>query len=109
MCAYVHHGDARLVELLDGPFGGDADGADEERGLLFDDDVKQIGKLALGVVVLWAHASRINRQLMAPIVEARAEVELTFVFRAFPPTWGRSRSTPKGRLLSTRSSLIALI
>ncbi len=34
---------------------------------------------------------------------------LTLVLRALPPTWGRSRSTPKGPFLSTRSSLMALI
>jgi len=39
---HVHDGDACFVELLDGRFGGDADGADEEGGFLVNDDVQQV-------------------------------------------------------------------
>ena len=48
----VHNGDARRVELVNGPLGRDADCADEELGLLLDDDVDELGQLALGVIIL---------------------------------------------------------
>ena len=48
----VHDGDACGVELVHGPLGRDTDGADEELGLLLDDDVDELGQLALGVIIL---------------------------------------------------------
>ena len=48
----VHNGDARRVELVDGPLRRDTDCADEELGLLLDDDVDELGQLALGVIIL---------------------------------------------------------
>jgi hypothetical protein len=41
-----------LVELVDGPLGGNTDGADEELGTLLDDDVDELVELALGVVIV---------------------------------------------------------
>lgn len=49
---HVHDGDAVLVELVNGPLGGNTDGAHKELGALLDDDVDELGKLALGVVVV---------------------------------------------------------
>jgi hypothetical protein len=48
---HVHVEDAGLVEALDGGFGGDADGGDEEAGAGVDDDGHELVELALGVVV----------------------------------------------------------
>ena len=48
----VHDGDAGCVELVDSPLGRYSDCADEELGLLFDDDVDELRQLALCVVVL---------------------------------------------------------
>jgi len=72
---YVHDENPRVVEFLDDPFWGNADGRHEKSGLLlytrnevvsgrgtkrtrrtiwthFDDDIDQLGKLTLLVVVL---------------------------------------------------------
>ena len=49
---HVHDGDASLVQLVDGPNRGNTDSADEELGLLLNDDVEELWELALGVVVL---------------------------------------------------------
>lgn len=49
---HVHDGDAGFVQLVDGPHWGNTDGTDEELGLLLNDDVEELGELALGVVVL---------------------------------------------------------
>ena len=81
------------MQLVDHLFGRDADGADEERGLLFDDDVKQIGKLALGVVVLDRRKACECAEHEVATVDEGFLVELqglkgvrTLVFRALPPT-----------------------
>lgn len=52
MADHVHNGDTGLVECVDSFFRGDADGTDEEGGLLFDYDLDKLGELAFGVVVL---------------------------------------------------------
>lgn len=48
---HVHANDAGAVELLDDSLGGNTDGGDEELGAALDDDVDELVKLALGVVV----------------------------------------------------------
>lgn len=49
---HVHDRDAGLVQLVDGPNRGNTNGADEELGLLLNDNVEELGELTLGVVVL---------------------------------------------------------
>ena len=49
---HVHDENACLVQLVDGPPWGDADGTDKEFRLLLDDDVDEVGQLTLCVVVL---------------------------------------------------------
>ena len=49
---HVHDRDPGLVQLVDGPNRGNADSADEELGLLLNDNVEELRELALGVVVL---------------------------------------------------------
>ena len=51
MCAYVHHGDARLVELLDDVLGWNTDSTDEEFGSALNDDINKFVELSLGVVM----------------------------------------------------------
>jgi hypothetical protein len=41
---HVHNGDLGRVELLDDILGRDSDSADEERGLLLNDDIDELGK-----------------------------------------------------------------
>lgn len=48
---HVHVGDASLVELVDDGLGGDTDGRDEQLGAGLDNDVDELIKLALGVIV----------------------------------------------------------
>ena len=40
------------MKLLDDPFWWNTDGTDEERSLLFDDDINEVGELSLSVIVL---------------------------------------------------------
>lgn len=49
---HVHNEDTGLVELVDGPFGWDTDGRDEEGGLLGDDNINEFGELTLSVIGL---------------------------------------------------------
>lgn len=49
---HVHDGDACGVQAVDSLARGNADCGDEEGGLFGDDDVDELGKLALCVVVL---------------------------------------------------------
>jgi len=49
---HVHDGDAGLVKLVDGPLGGNTDGGNKELCLLRNDNLDELRKLALGVVVL---------------------------------------------------------
>jgi hypothetical protein len=49
------------VQLVDGPNGGNTDSADEELGLLLNDDVEELRELALGVVVLWGSGEGSSR------------------------------------------------
>jgi hypothetical protein len=49
---YVHDGDASLVQALNDLLWRYTDGADEERRLLFDNDINELRKLALCVVIL---------------------------------------------------------
>jgi hypothetical protein len=49
---HVHAENAVLVELVDDVLGGNTDGADKELGALLDDNVDELVKLALGVVVV---------------------------------------------------------
>merc|ERR1719464_1304690 len=50
MAGHVHHHCARGMQLLDHPFRGDADRADEEWHLFFDHDVDYLPELAACVV-----------------------------------------------------------
>lgn len=58
---HVHVEDAVLVELLDDVLGGDTDGGNEELGAGLDDDVNQLVKLALGVIVA-GKAQRVSKR-----------------------------------------------
>ena len=40
------------MKLLDDPFWWNTDGTDEERSLLFNDDINEVGELSLSVIVL---------------------------------------------------------
>ncbi len=57
---YVHDEDAGFVELLYCPLRRHADGADEELGLLLDDDVDELGELTFGVIVLYMYTLAVN-------------------------------------------------
>lgn len=48
---HVHVEYAGRVELVDDSLGWYTDGGDEELGARFDDDVDELGQLALGVIV----------------------------------------------------------
>ena len=50
--AYVHNEDTSFVEFLDRPLGWHTNGADEQFGLLLDDDIDELGQLTLGIVIL---------------------------------------------------------
>ena len=50
--SYVHHWDARLMKFVDGPLWRDTDGTDEQTSLFFDDNIDELRKLALRVVIL---------------------------------------------------------
>lgn len=52
MANHIHDEDAGFMELIDGPLWGNTDGGDEEGGPLFDNDLDQFWKLALGVIGL---------------------------------------------------------
>ena len=52
MRTYVHDENTSFVKFLDCPLGRNTDGADEELSPLFDDDINEVRKLTLGVVVL---------------------------------------------------------
>lgn len=49
---HVHARDPGLVQLVNDLLGGHADSADEKGGLLVDDDVDQLGKGAVRVVLV---------------------------------------------------------
>ena len=49
---YVHHGDARLVELLYSPCRWDTNRTDEKGGLLLNNDIEKVRQLAFSVVIL---------------------------------------------------------
>ena len=49
---HVHDEDASFVEFVDGPLGRNTDCGDEEGGALLDDNFKEIGELAIGVIRL---------------------------------------------------------
>lgn len=49
---HVHDGDACFVQRVDGLFGWDTDGADEECRLFLDDDFDELRKLAFRVIIL---------------------------------------------------------
>jgi hypothetical protein len=100
--SYVHDQNAGFVEPVDDFAWRHADSRDEEARLLLDDDVDELGQVATGVIVLakaWGSAG-------APSSRTKPR---TFVLRALPPTWGRSKSTPNGALGSLRSFFRALI
>lgn len=97
---HVHNGDASFVKLLNDLLCRNTDGANEKCSLLLDDDVNKFRKLSFCVVELG----------VAKVNMIRCNViDLTFVFLAFPPTWGSRRSTPKGAFLSLRSAFTAWI
>lgn len=52
MADHVGVEDAGFVEFLDDGFGGDADGADEDFGATFDDNIDEFVQLAFCVVNL---------------------------------------------------------
>lgn len=130
---HVHVQDTGLLQLLDDMLGGDTDGRDEQLGTRLDDDVDELVELALGVIVAVGWGKKkgcivslsvsldvvINGRMVgafkacdcAPQEDpAKAwgwsRLGTTYlVLRALPPTWGRSKSTPKGAFLSVRYSL----
>lgn len=99
---HVHDEDPCLVELVNSPLRRNANGADKELRLLFDDNVNELRELALGVIVLQSSSISVHHRT-AP------GTELTLVLRALPPIWGMRRSTPNGAFLSCRSFLMAWI
>lgn len=78
---HVHDRDAGLVQGVDRPLGGHADGGDEEAGFLLDDDLDEFRELALGVVVLRVDQSGSSAELTNHGMRRR-----TLVLRALPPT-----------------------
>lgn len=96
---HVHAEDAGTVEPLDDSLGGNTDGRDEELSTALDDDIDELVELALGVVVAVGKSELISLVVFG--VFAISSVSY-LVLRALPPTWGRSRSTPKGAFLSFR-------
>ena len=81
------------MEFVDYLLRGDTNCADKELRLLLDDNINELGKLALRVVILRDTFSKRGQ---------RCTELLTFVFRACPPTCGMSRSTPNGALGSSK-------
>jgi hypothetical protein len=96
---HVHAEDAGTVEPLDDSLGGNTDRRDEELSTALDDDIDELVELALGVVVAVGKSELISLVVFG--VFAISSVSY-LVLRALPPTWGRSRSTPKGAFLSFR-------
>lgn len=92
---HVHVKDAGLMEPLDDWLGWDANRRDEEFGTAVDNDADKFVQFALGVVVAGT-----GKYLQDLVME-----KPYFVFRAFPPTCGIRRSTPKGAFLSFRKLL----
>jgi hypothetical protein len=98
---HVHAEDAGTVELIDNSLGGNTDSRDEKASLFLDDNINELTELALGVVV--AICRNITRLACANNGKSTSVIEGSYlVLRALPPTWGRSRSTPKGAFLSFR-------
>lgn len=78
---HVHVDDAGSVELVDDGLGGHTDGGNEELAAGLDDDVDELVKLALGVVIAKERGGRLARE------EAHwSEVGAYLVLRALPPT-----------------------
>jgi hypothetical protein len=48
---HVHVEDAALVQTVGCPFRGDTNGADEQFGAAFDDDLDKLAELPVGVVI----------------------------------------------------------
>ena len=55
---HVHDQDAALVQPVHHPLRGDADGADEQLGLLLDDHFDELVQLSFGVVVVGLSRAR---------------------------------------------------
>ncbi len=90
------------MEFVHNVLGGNTNGTDEELGFFLDDNVNERVKLTLRVIVL-------NSNMILETESQVAMMDLTLVLRALPPTWGRSKSTPKGAFLSFKSALMAWI
>ena len=48
----LHHKNPNSVEPVNHIFWGDSNCTDEKSGLLFDDDIRELGQLSFGIVVL---------------------------------------------------------
>jgi hypothetical protein len=102
---HVHVQDTVLVEPVNDMLGGNTDGGDEEPGARLDDDVYELVKLSLCVVV----AGAVFVSFFFLLGGGRFDLSTDFVLRAFPPTWGSRRSTPKGAFLSFKCPLSSAI
>ena len=89
------------MQFVDDGLGRHTNGANKKRRLLFNDDIDQLREMASGIIIL--AILKFQSQNQSKISKH------TLVLRAFPPTAGINRSTPKGAFLSFNPFLISLI